>query len=132
MKKKIVKILFLIFIIMLNVINVVYAAPADIYNIGNNKLQTAGTYVAGIIKYAAIVIGVVVLMLKGIKFITASPEGKADAKKELIPWFIGLIILFAMIPFLNWIIDLSKNNINNITTDDIGKVNNVIENVIRI
>ena len=54
------------------------------------------------------------LMVKGIKFIISSPEGKAQAQKELIPWAIGVVILFAMSTILNFIVDFAQNNINNI------------------
>ena len=131
MKNKIIKILFLILIIMLAVVNVAYAAPTDIYSFNSNtKLQTAGTYIAGWLRYAAIIICVIMLMLKGIKFITSSPEGKADVKKELIPWFVGLVILVAMIPFLNWIIEITQNNINSIDSNNVGSIN--VLNLIRV
>ena len=60
----------------------------------NNKIAGAGAMIAGWLRYGALVIAVVMLMVKGIKFITASPEGKAEVKKELIPWAIGVFILF--------------------------------------
>lgn len=124
MKSKIIRILLLILIIMLAVVNVVYAAPNDIYTInGGYRLRDAGRYVAGWIRYAAIIVCVIVLMLKGIKFITSAPEGKADVKKELIPWAIGLLILFAFIPFLNWIIELVQNNLNSIDHTQIWSIN---------
>ena len=114
MKNKSIRILLLILIIMLAVMNVAYASPTDIYTGGGDRLSNAGTYIAGWIRYAGIIICVIVLMLKGIKFITASPEGKADVKKELIPWAVGLVILVAFIPFINWVIELTQKNLNSI------------------
>lgn len=131
MKKRVIRIILLVLAIMLAVINVAYAAPNDIYQLnGNEKLQSAGQYIAGWIKYAVIIAGVIVLMLKGIKFITAAPEGKADAKKELIPWAIGILIVFAFIPFLNWIIELTQSNINSIDHTQVGSIN--VTNLIKL
>lgn len=124
MKKKIIKILPIVFVVMFCIVNVVYAAPSDIYNAGEGtRLRFAGRYVAGWIYWAALIAAVVVLMIKGIKFITSSPEGKADVKKEMIPWAVGILILFFFIPILNWIIDLVKDNINTIDHTEVLAVN---------
>ena len=115
MKKFLLKIFSIILFIVFIFINTVYAGVEEIYTFGDNRLSNAGSYIAGWLFYAAIIICVIVLMIKGIKFITASPEGKADVKKELIPWFIGIIILFSFRVTLNWIIDIANKNINSIT-----------------
>lgn len=121
MKRKISSIICIVLNVVLFNYNTIYAANEsnstgglnEIYNISNNNgIFHVGSEIAGYIVYAAIVISVIVLMLKGIKFITSSPEGKADVKKELIPWTIGLIILFSMTVFLNAIKNFAMNNIN--------------------
>lgn len=116
--KKIYKKIILIFsIIISNITSAVYAAsPSDIYHFSNsNGITNAGMYIAGWIRYGALVIAVGMLMAKGIKFITSSPEGKAEAKKELMPWAIGAIILFTMNVFINFFANFAQHNINNIT-----------------
>lgn len=124
MKKKVISIMYILFNFILLNSSVSYGASqsSDVASLrrrmyaisSDNGLFHAGSLVAGYIVYAAIVVSVVVLMIKGIKFITASPEGKADVKKELIPWAIGLIILFTMNIVLNVFQDWVSLHINNL------------------
>lgn len=116
MKNKIIKIFSMISAFMLSFMNFVYADETydayGIYDVGkytrsNTGIVGAGRYIAGWILYAGIIICVIALMIKGIKFITAAPEGKAEVKKSLLPWFIGLIILVAGRIALNWILNLA-------------------------
>lgn len=72
---------------------------------GNTRLTKAGTLVAGWLRYGALVLAVGMLMVKGIKFIISAPEGKADVKKEMIPWAIGVFILFTF----NLVVDVIMN-----------------------
>lgn len=133
MKNKIIKILSIISATLFSCMNIVYAAnDYGIYNINENSgVIGAGKYVAGWILYAGIIICVIVLMIKGIKFITSSPEGKADVKKELIPWFVGIVILLAGRLVANWVIELTQQDINSIDSNSIGYINN-IKNLIRL
>ena len=87
MKRKISSIMCIVLNVLLFNYNSVYALQngqttglrEQMYSIPNNNgLFNAGSEIAGYIVYAAIVISVIVLMVKGIKFITSSPEGKAD------------------------------------------------------
>lgn len=123
--KKITLIIFIL-ITFLCSFNISYAdnsqeinnLKSQIYNadaINGSKLTTVGANIAWYISWVAIIASVIVLMLKGIKFITSAPEGKAEVKKELMPWAIGLVILFSMNVVLNFIIDFAQNNINNLT-----------------
>ena len=119
MKKKIVLVFSIIVMAIFN-INICYAEDYtaglknQLYSIGTSgkPLFDTGAYIVGYIVYVAIAISVIVLMIKAIKFITSSPEGKAEVKKELMPWSIGIIILFTMRIALNFIINFAQNNVN--------------------
>jgi len=115
MKKK----LCIVFLFLANILNIhnVYAGDLneDLYNINNGSLYNIGSMIAGYIVYIGILIAVVVLMIKGIKYITAAPEGKAEIKKELMPWFIGIVLLFSIRIILQFIADFAQNSINNLT-----------------
>ena len=117
MKKKISLVIYVLFNIIL-FYNTVFAEDVSglskgLYNFSNdNKIFTMGSNIAGWVIYAAIIVCVVTLMVKGIKFITSSPEGQASVKKELIPWAIGIIILFSARIVLNFINNFAQNNIN--------------------
>lgn len=63
---------------------------------------------AQIICYGA---AVIILMLIGIKFITAAPEGKAQIKEKMVPATIGAIILFAVGTIIKIVGGYGINNI---------------------
>ena len=46
------------------------------------------------------------LLVIGIKYITASPEGKADIKGTAIAYLIGAVCIFAAVGILNGIKDI--------------------------
>ena len=128
MKNKIVKILvFSIIIAVISFCNtyMVYGATGEtineenvaqqFYNVGNSKVLNEGQTVAGYILYAGIIIAVIVLMQKGIKFITASPEGKAEVKKEIIPWVVGIVLLLSLEVAIQFFVDFAQENVNNLT-----------------
>ena len=115
MKKKIKSVLIIVYAILLN-LNTVHASGAgQIYNFSNNDtggLISAASYIAGFIVYIGIAISVGVLIIKGIKFITSSPQGKADVKKELIPWAIGLVLLLTFQIIAQSVANFSQSNVN--------------------
>ena len=122
MKKNILKIVLIIFILMFNIVNIVYAAsyqPYGSYKLyngyasGGYEIVSVAKTIGGYIKYAAIVVAVIMLMVKGIKFITSSPEGKADAKKEMIPWAIGVVLLFTLSLILSMFAEVGES-LNNV------------------
>lgn len=112
MKSKLIKIGVISFVIVLfNIFNFVYAAdPMQIYNVNNNdSIINAAVIIAGFLKYAALAIAIGMLMVKGIKFVLAAPEGKADIKKQMIPWAIGIFLLFMLTGILNIVQEMAQN-----------------------
>ena len=116
MKKKSFIIIMIIFVIVvigstisLARDSMAYSAE-DIYNGESTPadLKTPVSQVLGVIKYIGFAAAVIVLSYIGIKYILATPEGKAELKKQLIPYAIGIIILFAGSAFAYIIGDLSK------------------------
>lgn len=108
MKNKIGKICLLIYSFMFGCISSVHAATLfeQLYlQGGGQNITNAAALVAGWIRYGAIAVAVGVLMVKGVKFMISSPDGKAEVKKEMIPWAIGLLILFTF----NIVIDIIVN-----------------------
>jgi len=49
----------------------------------------------GLIQVAGTGIAFIMITILGIKYILASPNEKADVKKQIMPLFIGCVILFA-------------------------------------
>ena len=72
-------------------------------------------YVIQIIAFAA---AVIMLMFVGIKFLTASPEGKAEVKKIAVIYVVGAILLFAATGILGIIKNLATSvSATSITTN---------------
>ena len=80
---------------------------------GNTGAATAVTKTAnniiGIVQVICYAAAVIMLVILGVKFITASPEAKADIKKSAIMYVIGAIIVFAAGALLGVISNLSTN-----------------------
>lgn len=62
-----------------------------------------------VIQAIAFAAAVIMLIFVGIKFITASPEGKAEIKKIAIIYIVGAILLFAATGILEIIKGLAAN-----------------------
>lgn len=99
--KKFIKVLSIIMLVvmMLVVIGSSVSAeptvptPSDV-NINSSVTNTVNT-VLGIVKYGGIVVAVCVAMFIGVKYITASPEGKAEVKKTIMFYVGGIVILLS-------------------------------------
>lgn len=116
--KRIAKILTVLIIIatIATMLSAVFAeGAADVLGQlkGNTGAATAVTKTAnniiGIVQVICYAAAVIMLVLLGVKFITASPEGKAEIKKSAIIYVIGAIIVFAAGTLLSIISNLSTN-----------------------
>lgn len=110
MKRKIIFVIYVIFI-LLSFLNIVNAGIESLYDpikgTGGDAsiLYNAAGVIVGAIKWGGVMVCVGMLIYKGIKFMTVSPDGKAEIKKELITWAIGAVILFSFTTLINIIID---------------------------
>lgn len=103
--KKFKKLSFIVIQIMfclLTVSNNIYAAGSTgnsgmfkIYNPINNPFSNTVSAVIGVIQAVGMSTAVITLTVIGIKYILTSPEGKAEVKKQMYPYIIGCILLFA-------------------------------------
>lgn len=113
--KKITKILsvLLIVISILSVFSMVFASsemtiPTAAQPVGGTgKIQTVTSNVIWIVQLICYAAAVIMLMYLGVKFITASPEGKAEIKKSAVIYVIGALMVFAAGAILGVIKDLS-------------------------
>lgn len=81
------------------------SAPAQ----GGDKVSNVANMVVYVIQIVAFTAGVVMLMFLGIKFVTASPEGKAEVKKSAVIYIVGAILLFASSGVLSIVQSLAGN-----------------------
>ena len=63
-------------------------ATEDITNIGNKLI--------GIITTVGVVVAVIVLLILGIKYMMGSAQEKAEYKKTMIPYIIGVVFIVAI------------------------------------
>lgn len=76
---------------------------------GGDDINGIVSNVIWIIQTIAIAAAVIMLMFVGIKFVTASPEGKAEIKKTAVIYVVGAILLLAASGVLGIIQNLAKN-----------------------
>ena len=72
---------------------------------GNNgatgKLQGPVQKIIGIVQLICYAAAVILIVILGVKFMTASPDGKAEIKKSAIIYVVGAILVFAAGALLN-------------------------------
>lgn len=81
--------------------------PGDLkpnLTVGNNEsiMGMAGR-VMGLIRNASVIIGVIILMVIGVKFMLGSAEEKADYKKSLVPLVVGIVIVMAATSIMSFV-----------------------------
>lgn len=79
-----------------------FAAPTP-DTVTPTSLEGPVKTILGIIRWAGIVVAVIIAMFLGIKYITASPDGKAEIKKTLALYVGGIALLLsasAVVTFL--------------------------------
>jgi len=107
--KNITKIAIALFFVLLVVANFALANSVTIPTIKQvqgGKAESLVGQILGILQFAAVAIALAMLLVIGIKYITASPEGKADIKGTAIAYLIGAVCIFAAVGILNGIKDI--------------------------
>ena len=121
MKKNIIKkisaflIIFLILFVLIPfyvnaTINPEEWKPSDLTSSQDVKEITdrAGVIV-GALRVGGIIVCVIALMVIGIKYMTGSVEERADHKKAMVPYLLGVFFVFALSQILAVIIDVVTN-----------------------
>lgn len=114
--KKVTKILTIVLLVAMIVISVseVFAAGGLIANIEaassttvnmGTLPQTIGKVIA-YIRNAAIIIGVVIIIILGIKYMLGSVEEKAGYQKSFVPLIVGIIVVMAATSIASFLFSL--------------------------
>lgn len=113
--KKMSKIISVVLIIttILSAFCMVFASepsiPTAISPTGGNDVSNIAGMVIYVIQIIAFAAAVIMLIFVGIKFLTASPEGKAEIKKSAVIYVVGAILLFAATGILQIVRNLSSS-----------------------
>ena len=105
--KKVLRIVAIILLVMLafTIVQPVFAGTGTMVTPKNlegkisygesTDLQTKAGKIMGLIRNVAVIVGVIMLMVIGVKFMLGSAEEKADYKKSLMPLVVGIVIVMA-------------------------------------
>lgn len=117
-KLKVEKIIAIIMIALLvaSVSTIVSASgiivdPSDIRGQGtgaSSAIQTISGDILGVAQVIGVAVAVIMLIVLAIKYISASPEGKAEIKKSAYVYIIGAVLLFGGVFILNIIQSFSE------------------------
>lgn len=95
---KIVSIVALVAVMLMVFGSSAFAAvtiPGAKQDLDTSSVNPIVSTVFGVIQWGGIIAAVVIAMFIGIKFITSSPEGKAEVKKTLMFYVAGIVLLLA-------------------------------------
>lgn len=116
--KKISKIVTVLLIIatIFSAFSIVFASDVKIPT-GNNGgyansgLDTTVSNVIGIVQFICYAAAVVMIVMLGVKFMTASPDGKAEIKKSAIIYVVGAVLVFAAGTLLTLVKNVAGNTV---------------------
>jgi len=116
MKKtvKMAAILLITMVLVISLGSVVLAAIAPgtmtpTYDVNMTGLQNAGQSVLGVIRNIAVIGGVIIIAILGIKFMLGSAEERAEYKKSFIPLIVGIIVVMGATTIAVFIFDMAGN-----------------------
>lgn len=109
--KTIMKILTIVMVIAM-IVTMSTVAFADIaIPTANGNVPTGMNNAAGqiitIVQFVCYAAAVIMLMVLGVKFISASPDGKAEIKKSAVIYVVGALLVFFAGLILGWIKDIN-------------------------
>lgn len=86
--------------------------PNHIRNSDTELIVSKANKILGVITTIGIVASVITLMILGVKYMMGSVEQKAEYKKSMIPYIIGIIILFSISTIVSIISTYTQNAFN--------------------
>lgn len=86
----------------------VFDVPTGASSELSGKATSMGSILLGLFQAVGTVVAVVILVWLGIKYIMASPDGKAEIKKQAFGYILGAVLLFGAV----WIVPLIQSLVN--------------------
>ena len=88
-------------------------AETPMPGIGNGSvpggMKTTAETIITVVQFVCFAAAIVMLMVLGVKFISASPDGKAEIKKSAVIYVVGALLVFFAGLILGWIKDINFN-----------------------
>lgn len=82
--------------------------PGDLTDTDVKPVTDKANVIIGTIQVIGVAVTVIVLMIMGIKYMTGSISEKAEYKKTMIPYLVGVLIFFGLTQFLGIIIKVAQ------------------------
>src|SRR5574344_1779039 len=76
---------------------------------GTTTVTNFGNGIVGVIQVVGYVIAVVMLVIIGIKYITSSPEGKAEVKKTALFYVLGAVLIAGAATIVGVVFDFGSS-----------------------
>ena len=80
--------------------------PDDLGMQDYDEVVDVAVVIIAVIRYVGVAVSIIVLLIIGIKYMTGTVQEKAEYKKTMIPYLIGVFIFFALSQILPVIIGL--------------------------
>ena len=116
--KTVTKIITILLIIatILGAVNMVFANDINIPNGSNGGysgtgLDTTTSNIIGIVQFICYAAAVILLVILGVKWISAAPDAKADIKKSAVIYVVGAALVFAAGAILQVIKKVADNTV---------------------
>ena len=77
----------------------------------NTGLTNTVSNIIGIVQFICYAAAVILIVILGIKFMTAAPDAKAEIKKSAVIYVVGAVLVFAAGVLLNLIKNVAKDTI---------------------
>ena len=74
-------------------------------------LSTTTQNILGLVSYICYAAAIIMLVVLGVKYVSAAPEGKAEIKKTAVQYVIGAVLVFAAGTVCKIIQSVAKNNV---------------------
>ena len=107
--KKLVKILIFLAVVLMLVCCCTTAFAASEYTISGEISPTSVPFagiVISVVQFGCYTAAVIWIMIVGLKYMTSSPDGKAEMKKQAMAALIGCFILFTIGSIIKWIYEV--------------------------
>ena len=108
MKKNIISIILITAAIVLSVSSMAFALTIPSGS-ATTELNNIGSTIIGLVQAVGTIVAVVMLIVVGIKYLTSSPEGKAQYKGTMVAYVVGAILIFAASNLVRIIYNWSSN-----------------------
>ena len=94
--KKVIGIMLLVIMLLGCVSSAAFAvSPPPVGDVNGGEFTSVASNILGIIRWVGITVAVGMAMFLGIKYITSSPDGKAEIKKTMTIYVGGIVLLLS-------------------------------------